>query len=109
MTQILFRRGTAVDAANSNPILAEGEPGWEKDTRTFKIGDGVTPWLELEPVTSGGGTSPHDHNGDYAPLNHNHDAVYIKATEVRENVVLTQAEFDALPATDGSTLYYIQG
>lgn len=31
-----------------NPILAEGEPGFEKDTGKLKIGNGFTPWLDLD-------------------------------------------------------------
>ena len=43
-----FRRDTADRWENVNPILAEGEPGVEKDTSRVKIGDGVTPWTELD-------------------------------------------------------------
>ena len=32
----------------NNPTLADGEMGIEKDTRQFKIGDGVTKWRDLE-------------------------------------------------------------
>lgn len=49
---ILFRRGTSQLASANNPILKDGEPGWAKDTRIFKIGDGVTPWNDLP--TQGG-------------------------------------------------------
>lgn len=31
-----------------NPILAEGEHGYERDTGKFKIGTGVTPWNNLK-------------------------------------------------------------
>lgn len=51
--EIRIRRGTAASADVSNPILRDGEPGWEKDTKVFKIGDGVTPWNDLEQI---GGT-----------------------------------------------------
>jgi hypothetical protein len=30
-----------------NPILPEGMPGWESDTKKMKIGDGVTAWTGL--------------------------------------------------------------
>jgi len=33
--------------AKANPVLAEGELGYATDTRTLKIGDGVTPWNDL--------------------------------------------------------------
>lgn len=48
--KIQFRRGTAADWAEKNPILAPGEPGYESDTNYTKIGDGVTRWLDLEYV-----------------------------------------------------------
>lgn len=42
-----LRRGTAIQWATKNPILGEGEPGVELDTKTFKIGNGVDPWTAL--------------------------------------------------------------
>jgi hypothetical protein len=48
--QIQFRRGTAVEWANTstgNPILAEAEMGIETDTSLFKIGDGIKRWNDL--------------------------------------------------------------
>lgn len=46
-TRIQLRRGTKAFWADENPILFSGEPGWEKDTRKMKVGDGETPWNEL--------------------------------------------------------------
>lgn len=42
-----LRRDSAANWASFNPVLAEGEPGLEKDTRRQKVGDGVTPWNAL--------------------------------------------------------------
>lgn len=42
-----FKRGTAQRWAEVNPILLNGEPGYEYDTGKLKIGDGATPWLAL--------------------------------------------------------------
>jgi len=33
-----------------NPILSLGEPGYERDTGKLKIGDGVTPWVDLDYI-----------------------------------------------------------
>lgn len=44
---IKLRRGLASDWTLVNPILAEGELGYELDTKYFKVGDGVTPWNGL--------------------------------------------------------------
>ena len=30
-----------------NPVLADGEPGYERDTHKMKVGDGATPWNTL--------------------------------------------------------------
>ena len=50
--QVQYRRGTAAAWTAANPVLAEGEPGWEKDTGNFKVGDGSTDWVSL-PYSSG--------------------------------------------------------
>lgn len=43
----LFKRGTKNRWREVNPILEQGEPGFEYDTGRLKIGDGVTAWLDL--------------------------------------------------------------
>ena len=35
-----------------NPVLRQGEPGYDLDTGIFKIGDGVTEWLDLKAINS---------------------------------------------------------
>ena len=52
-TTFKLRRGLESAWKKANPILAEGEPGWTLDTHILKIGDGVTPWLNLVAVNSG--------------------------------------------------------
>lgn len=42
-----FKRGTAQRWIEVNPILEQGEPGFEYDTGKLKIGDGFTPWMAL--------------------------------------------------------------
>lgn len=44
---IQLRRGTAAVWTSSNPILAQGEPGYETDTGRLKIGDGTTHWTSV--------------------------------------------------------------
>lgn len=53
--KILLRKDESYDWIASNAILEDGEMGLERDTRQFKIGDGVTPWNLLE---YGGLTGP---------------------------------------------------
>lgn len=45
--KILIRRDTAANWTTANPILADGEQGYEKDTGKMKIGDGVKTWSQL--------------------------------------------------------------
>jgi len=42
-----LRRGSATAWLSENEILADGEEGYEKDTRRRKVGDGVTAWRDL--------------------------------------------------------------
>jgi hypothetical protein len=46
--KVLIRRDLAINWLTTNPVLAEGEMGYEKDTGKMKIGDGVTPWNTLQ-------------------------------------------------------------
>ena len=46
-TKIQYRRGLASDWTYYNPILAEGEPGYETDTGKFKVGNGYSHWNAL--------------------------------------------------------------
>ena len=38
---------TKLEWNNENPVLRLNEMGIEKDTRKFKFGDGITPWINL--------------------------------------------------------------
>lgn len=53
-----FKRGTAAEWVNANPILDVGEPGVETDTNKVKIGNGVAHWSTLPYLVSdSGGTA----------------------------------------------------
>jgi hypothetical protein len=45
--RILLRRDVKENWNYNDPVLMNGEPGYESDTRKFKIGDGFTPWSQL--------------------------------------------------------------
>ena len=45
--RIQLRRDPALNWTVNNPILLDGEMGYETDTQFMKIGDGVTPWNNL--------------------------------------------------------------
>lgn len=55
LRRIQVRRGTASDWSTLNPVLAQGEFGFEHDTGVVKIGDGATAWNSLTGITGGGG------------------------------------------------------
>ena len=46
-TKIQIRRDVSTNWTNSNPVLAQGEPGLETDTGKLKYGDGATAWNSL--------------------------------------------------------------
>lgn len=47
---IKLKRGLSASWAEKNLILEVGEPGYELDTHRLKIGDGVTPWNDLDYI-----------------------------------------------------------
>jgi len=51
-TKIQLRRDLAANWAGTNPVLAQGEPGVELDTKKMKVGDGVTAWNSLAYVAA---------------------------------------------------------
>lgn len=48
MERIQLRRDVSTKWAEINPILMEGEVGFETDTKLRKIGDGITAWNNLD-------------------------------------------------------------
>lgn len=51
--RIQIRNGNASEWISVNPVLMEGELAVEKDTRKFKIGDGISNWNNLPYATMG--------------------------------------------------------
>lgn len=49
-TRMQQRRATAADWATANYVLAAGELGVTTDTGIIKIGNGTSPWNELDPA-----------------------------------------------------------
>lgn len=53
MARIQLRRDYASKWAQVNPVLFDGEPGFEEDTGKFKIGHGDARWNDLEYFSPG--------------------------------------------------------
>lgn len=49
-TRMQQRRATEADWATSNYVLAAGEIGVTTDTGIIKVGNGTTPWVDLDPA-----------------------------------------------------------
>ena len=49
-TQIKLRRDSAANWALEDPVLAEGEPGFDLTNNILKIGDGTTIWSLLPSI-----------------------------------------------------------
>jgi hypothetical protein len=49
-TTFKVRRGRAEDWVRVNPVLDDGEPGYELDTGRLKIGREQKPWNELDYI-----------------------------------------------------------
>lgn len=65
--RIQIRRDTAANWTSSNPVLADGEIGWERDTNQFKVGNGTTDWNSLSYGGIKGDTGPQGEQGDPGP------------------------------------------
>ena len=52
-TRIQLKKDTSEAWRINNPILLDGEAGYESDTNLMKVGDGIHRWLELDYTNSG--------------------------------------------------------
>lgn len=52
ITNINFRKGTSSEWTTANPVLDNGEPGYDTTNKILKIGDGVNLWSALPAINS---------------------------------------------------------
>ena len=82
------RRGTAEQWTLANPVLGPGEIGFELDSNSFKIGDGVSTWEQLDyfqnAVTLGGSID------DYIPLTQRASANGVATLDAQGQVPASQ-------------------
>lgn len=50
--KICLRNDTSANWSKNNPVLANGEAGFDSTVKMFKIGDGTTKWNSLPYITA---------------------------------------------------------
>jgi hypothetical protein len=88
-TRIQVRRGTTSDWNTSNPILTEGEFGYNTTLDKFKIGDGTSTWSVLEYVPTSADLS--SSLGDYIALTEKGGADGVAELDASYNVLTKTA------------------
>ena len=58
--RIFLRRDTAANWASENPVLSEGEPGFDTTNQILKVGNGTTAWNSLSQFQGPAGTDGQD-------------------------------------------------
>jgi hypothetical protein len=65
ITSVNLRRGTTTAWTTANPILADGEIGWDSTAGKFKVGNGTSTWSALayvlDSALAGKANSSHTH------------------------------------------------
>lgn len=62
--KIQLRRDSASNWTNTNPVLSQGEPGYDLTNNKIKVGDGTSNWVQLGYLTDAAGSNYSD--GDVA-------------------------------------------
>jgi hypothetical protein len=93
MAKIKFRRDTAAAWTQANPVLAQGEPGFEHDTGLLKIGDGATAWNSL--VYAGGNSLVDDKAVTVTVGNTDYFAIVNRANNDDDGVESSAVAYDS--------------
>ena len=114
-TLMQTRRGLASAWTSANPVLAEGEWGFEIDTRLAKCGNGSTAWnsldyrtLPIQTSNSGkflttNGTTPSWAVIDAFPSQTDNSGKYLTTN----GTITSWATVDALPSQSGNSGKYL--
>jgi hypothetical protein len=110
--RIVIRRDTAANWTTVNPVLLNGEWGFETDARKLKIGDGASAWAALSYFstgTSGGGGTP---GGSTTQVQYNNAGAFAGAANVEiisDNLQLTAPSTAPAAADASSVVVYPTG
>jgi hypothetical protein len=99
------RRGTAEQWTSANPILSEGEIGFEIDNNQFKLGDGVNRWEDLSYFINADGIG--EISGDYIPLSEKGEANGVATLDVDGQVPADQLANATVDLSDYATEEYV--
>lgn len=98
-TVIQPRRGTAAQWTTANSVLADGEMGYETDTKKYKLGDGSTVWNSL--VYQG---------ADKALVGHTHTVSQLSdATQIGKDILLDATAADVRATIGAGTSSLVIG
>ena len=115
---IQIRRDLAANWTSANPILAQGEFGWEIDTNALRIGDGSTAYNTLSPVFQntigsvfGRTGAVVAQNGDYTAgqITYNNTASGLTGITVQAAVDQLDTRLDAVEALPGAPVDSVYG
>ena len=79
-TTFQLRRGYEAVWKRNNPILAPGEPGFVLDRNLLKVGDGITPWNDLDYINVQAGVFAAEKVEDF-PAEGSSDKLYKASSE----------------------------
>ena len=98
------RRGTAEQWTSANPVLAEGEIGFEIDNNQFKLGDGVNQWADLSYFRNSNDVD--EILDDFIPLSEKGEANGVATLDVDGQVPADQLANATVDLSDYATESY---
>jgi hypothetical protein len=101
------RRGTSEQWALANPILAEGEIGFETDENQFKLGDGVNRWDDLAYFVNLDGLG--EQLEDYIPIEEKGEPDGVATLDATGQVPAEQLGNATVDLSDYATEEYVDG
>jgi len=98
---IKFRRDTANNWTTVNPVLANGEPGFDSTNNKFKFGDGVSDWANL-PYQAAGNSSSLANGASVLSVSPNGNVRFSVANS--SNLLVVAKDVSSLDSTGGANV-----